>query len=304
LELESKAGELLDNPHNDDAFRLATFANGDYACIGTVQIPDHTIVDLARNESPIIEAAVFKKRSGAAGGYQFPAEEGAYCASMSKCTATHNLMTMKDNSHSPRLEVTYVNVDKQNKVAKFSVYRDILMSRNKKEKKHELVEDDVNLQIKMILEMKSRLSFLLVLVHKNLEPSSEIFKTFAEAVMRVKNNNGNWPRWRTKFECVLLEYACGTGEMKNYQQLYSHTDGNHSHVVESMMAFGRVPTNETGDPTDIVDAMKPALLIQPYEKIVWKLRCGRDVLHCKFKKTYHVPDKTRDHSNYSYVHGP
>jgi hypothetical protein len=59
--------QVLDNPHNDDAFRLATFANGDYACIGTIQISDHTIFDLAKKESPIIAAAVFKKRSGAAG---------------------------------------------------------------------------------------------------------------------------------------------------------------------------------------------------------------------------------------------
>jgi hypothetical protein len=51
----------LDNPHDDDAFRLATFANGDYACIGTIPIPDELIFNPAKKESPIIAAAGFKK---------------------------------------------------------------------------------------------------------------------------------------------------------------------------------------------------------------------------------------------------
>jgi hypothetical protein len=298
---------VLDNPHDDDAFCLATFANGDYACIGTIPIPDEVIFKLAKKESPIIAAVVFlRSEVGLQEATNFLQRRVLIVLACHNAlfTVQHNLMKMKDTSHSPRLLVTYVNVDKQNKVSEFSVYRDVLMSRNEKEKKHTLIENDVNLQIKMIFEMKSRLSFLLVLVHKELELSSEIFSTFAGVVMRVKNNNSSWPSWRTKFECVLLGYACGTGEMKNYQQIFNHKDGNKSNLVESMMVFGRVPTNETGDPTAIVNAMKPALLIQPYEKIVWKLRCGCDVLHCKFKNTYHVPDKTRDHSNYSYVHEP
>jgi hypothetical protein len=53
--------QVLDNPHDDDAFRLATFANGDYACIGTIPIPDELIFNLAKKESPIIAAAGFKK---------------------------------------------------------------------------------------------------------------------------------------------------------------------------------------------------------------------------------------------------
>ena len=107
------------------------------------------------------------------------------------------------------------------------------------------------------------------------------------------------------FDCVLLEYACGTGEMRNHQPLRAHVDGNKSHPVESMMIFGKVSEDETEkNCTSLVAKMKDGMLIQPYERLVWKLRCGRDVLHCCFSNTYHLADVSHGQSNWSYVHGP
>lgn len=127
--------------------------------------------------------------------------------------------------------------------------------------------------------------------------------------MRVKEGNSNWivdeqNGLLSDFECVLLEYACGTGEMRNHQALFAHTDTNRSHPVESMMVFGKVPEGDKRESTTIVDHMTNGMLIQPYERIVWDLRCGRDVLHCRFSATYHLSDLSRGSSNWSYVHGP
>jgi hypothetical protein len=199
--------------------------------------------------------------------------------------------------------VTYWNVDKNKRVNNVSCYRDAHVVRNTKHRKYNLVMKDVNLQDKRIIEMKSRMSFLLILLENQLEHPHNLFLTFAQAIVRVQNNNRLWPG-RSNVERALLEYACGTGEMKNFQQLYCHKDGNESHLVETMTVFGRVPKNDHWDPATIVDDTKPALLVLPYQKLVCNLQCGCDVLHCKFVNTYHVPDHSRNTSNYSCVHGP
>jgi hypothetical protein len=84
----------------------------------------------------------------------------------------------------------------------------------------------------------------------------------------------------------------------------AHTDTNRSHPVESMMIFGKVPQGDTRESTTIVNTMRNGMLIQPFERIVWELRCGRDVLHSRFSVTYHLSDESRGSSNWSYVHGP
>lgn len=161
---------------------------------------------------------------------------------------------------------------------------------------------------KLIGEMRSRLAFLLVLVEKNMEDPIKLFASFGEAVMRSKNNDDwkNVDAGLSEFERVLLEYACGTGDMRNHQALFAHKDKNKSHPLESMMVFGKVPEegNSNMSCRSVVKNMTNAMLIQPYERIVWDLRCGLDVLHSRFTNTYHVSDPSRGLSNWSYVHGP
>lgn len=68
------------------------------------------------------------------------------------------------------------------------------------------------------------------------------------------------------FDCVLLEYVCGTSKMRNHQPLHAHTDGNKSHPVESMIIFGKVAEDEPEkNCTSLVSKMKDGMLIQPYE---------------------------------------
>jgi hypothetical protein len=230
--------QVLENQDNDDVFRLVTFDNGDYACMGTLQLTDPVIVDNAKKDTQVIPTCGYAKRRGVSGGFHYPAEKGAICSSFSKACATFNKVDIKPTSHSTGLKVTYWNVDKNKRVNNVSCYRDVHMVRNTKHRKYSLVMKDVNLQAKMIKEMKSRLLFLLILLENQLEHPHNLFLTFAQAVVRVQNNNMLWPG-HNNFERALLEYACGTaGEMKNFQQLYCHKDGNESHLVETMTVFG------------------------------------------------------------------
>ena len=95
--------------------------------------------------------------------------------------------------------------------------------------------------------------------------------------------------------------------MRNHQSLRAHTDANKSHPVESLMLFGKMSENSEENKrgcSSLVESMKDGMLLQPYERLVWKLRCGRDVLHCRFSNTYHLADGSRGEHNWSYVHGP
>ena len=91
---------------------------------------------------------------------------------------------------------------------------------------------------------------------------TEQFTASSLAHVRIcvsKNKRGKIMEWLTvdptlsHFDCVLLEWCCSTGEMRNHQALTAHVDGNKSHSIETMSAFGRLNPahahlgkNETG----------------------------------------------------------
>jgi hypothetical protein len=301
-------GQILKNP-GDGSFGLVQFENGDYAGIGTVNLSNEVIAGLSRSETSVIQESKLGKRAGSSGGFMFPVDDPEVrkdTKSMSKCTEEHRLLTTS-NGRGTQLTMHYIHKGKRKKVN--SIYPDLAVDRKNSERKREMAVKDENMKKKLIGEMKSRLAFLMILVEKNLGTPRDLFKSFAAAVMRVKEGNSNWivdeqNGLLSDFECVLLEYACGTGEMRNHQALFAHTDTNRSHPVESMMVFGKVPEGDKRESTTIVDHMTNGMLIQPYERIVWELRCGRDVLHCRFSVTYHLSDLSRGSSNWSYVHGP
>jgi hypothetical protein len=301
-------GQILKNP-GDGSFGLVQFGNGDYAGIGTVNLCNEVIAGLSRSETELIIESKMAKRAGSAGGFMYPVDDSGVrkdTISMSQCTRKHRLLTTS-NAKGTALTLHYINNRKRRKVN--SVYPDLAMDRNDSGGKRKKAVQDENTKRKLIEEMKSRLAFLIILVGKNLGTPNDLFKSFAAAVVRVIEGNSYWilevqNGILSDFECVLLEYACGTGEMRNHQALCAHTDTNRSHPVESMMIFGKVPQGDTRESTTIVNTMRNGMLIQPFERIVWELRCGRDVLHSRFSVTYHLSDESRGSSNWSYVHGP
>jgi hypothetical protein len=147
----------------------------------------------------------------------------------------------------------------------------------------------------------------MILVHKNMGTANELLGSFTTAVRRVQKDPMAWMSadgCLTDFECVLLEYACVTEEMPNHKALHAHTDRNRSHPVERMMFFGKVSEDNKQQSTTIVQEMTHGRLIQPYERLVWELKCKYDVLHSRFSVTYHLSDHTRGVQNWSYVHVP
>jgi len=105
-------------------------------------------------------------------------------------------------------------------------------------------------------------------------------------------------------EGVLLAWACTTGEMRNHQACAAHVDGNKSHVVESMVYFGRVNGEKDGAAVSVVEQMEDGYVFFPNNKIFTKMKCGKQFMHCSLKKTIHVADESRNKSNMSFVHGP
>ena len=126
--------------------------------------------------------------------------------------------------------------------------------------------------------MKSRLEFLLLLVQYNIDEVTTLFTSFAHAV--TKCNPGEWKSIDSglnDMECVLLEYACNTGEMRNHQPLFAHTDGNPSHPLESLMIFGKIkyiPKEMWPFSNHYSNCCKHEawLLIQPFERIVFEIK--------------------------------
>lgn len=105
-------------------------------------------------------------------------------------------------------------------------------------------------------------------------------------------------------DVVLLEYCCGTGEMRNHEALHAHVDANRSHYIESMTMFGRVKETDNRTSSIIVKDMLPGYLSMVCQGFAFKLRCGRDVIHAQLSDTMHCADTTRDKDNFSWVHGP
>jgi hypothetical protein len=301
-------GQIIKNP-GDGSFGLVQFGNGDYAAIGSVKISNEVIESLSRSETYSILKSKLCKRSGSAGGFFHPCEDEEVkkdTISLSKCTRNHRLFTTSSGTGTA-VTLHYLNKEQLKRVN--SIYPDIAMDRSTASSKRKKAYIDGSLRMKLIGEMKSRLEFLMILVVKNMGSAKELFRSFAAAVKRVQQDKTD-SEWKsadaclTDFDCVLLEYACGTGEMRNHQALHAHTDSNKSHPVESMMLFGKVTGQDNRQSTTIVNDMTNGRLIQPYERLVWELKCGYDVLHSRFSVTYHLSDHSRGISNWSYVHGP
>jgi hypothetical protein len=50
--------------------------------------------------------------------------------------------------------------------------------------------------------------------------------------------------------------------------------------------------------------MTQGRLMFPIDGLGLIIECGKDVIHCCLKQTLHIPDNSRNHSNWSKVHSP
>lgn len=229
----------------------------------------------------------------------------------------HRLFWRSLHSFATGLHFRYLNEEKDSLVEFNGYYRDPYMARLNKSRKRKELWVDAPKRRKTILEMQSRLKALAIAKHlgldrqcgmgKKLEWKDRAWDTFEFAVERLPFV---WQVWKEIdesldiFEIVLLEWASATGEMRNHQAVACHVDANTSHFMESMTLFGKAPPGSCVPCTTAVENLHPGFLSFPLLGFAVEFRCGRDVLHLQLSRTMHVPDRSRDRFNWSWVHGP
>ena len=311
--------QIAENPGDGSIGLLVFHGTEDFAMVDTSHLSNETIYQLSENEMKIIAEKEKGRRVGNAGGRFIPSHNRDHDVAALTAATKHSrvLVPPADGSRSAKQDVHYVNFcgekgkgDEPVVKVFHSIYNDIYMRRGNGAKKLAAALQCPLLREKYIAEMKSRLRAFFVMDHYELENRNcPHWTTFMEAVQRVSiGADKKWKRadpWLSQFDIVLLEWCCGTGEMRNHQALCAHDDANKSHSVETMMVFGRTnPTHKHYGKTKQVSLFRDAYLCMLWQMIVLRTRCGKDIWHLSLGQTYHLPDRSRDRYNFSWVHGP
>ena len=134
--------------------------------------------------------------------------------------------------------------------------------------------------------MKSRLKCFCIMDHCGLKNSRVNHWESFNKVLKKMNQKKALLEWRkcdstlSSFDCLLLEWCCSTGEMRNHEALSVHKDANKSHSVETMMAFGRLdPRNAQFGKSFQVRFFWDAILCALWQMVAMRMKCGRDVWH-------------------------
>ena len=165
----------------------------------------------------------------------------------------HRLFWRTMESWATGLHFRYLNEDKDTLVEFNGYYRDPYMARLTKSRKRKELWADAPKRRKTILEMKSRLKALAIARHlgldkeccvseKKMDWKDRAWDTFEFAVLRLPFVWQMWQEFDNSLnilDIVLLEWASGTGEMRNHQAVACHVDANTSHFMESMTLFGK-----------------------------------------------------------------
>jgi hypothetical protein len=311
------------NRSQDADFCLLELPSDNFVILGSLALSPEVICKMSHLETLEIERYERGKRSGSAGGFPTIVQGGDYRfdpQSLSPITRNQRHLLWVPGSNTCAVKTVYAKKDSGTIKVFNSVYNDPIMRRvDKAEKRETLLSCEISRAV-TILEMKSRLKAL-TLVHRlglhakpSTKPSAKKQKTDTVAAnfkAAVTKAVASWSEWKScdaslgLFDMCLLEYAAGTGEMRNHQALSAHKDGNKSHFLETMTLFGRcrIPPNFSSY-CKMAFEMKDGQLALLYDGVVLRFRCGVDVLHMNLDQTFHVPDPSRNSDNWSRVHGP
>jgi len=265
--------------------------------IANSPISDKDLVDHSKVIMQEISANVTSKRSGSADLFMFSHSKSQ---SLSKVTqhptavtvpsvGVTSISTIYNNAHSTRASES----PSSSRVLKHSVYRDVPnMTHVNKYKKTKDLKGSGTYRTNVIAEMMSRMESLIIAKEMNLLEMDDPFATLKRIKMKMERN-------------AIIAYACTTGEMRNYSALAAHVDGNKSHEVETLAYNGRVfPAEVRENHSLIVDDFCLAYLFCCYAGVIISVNVGRQIIHCNLKSILHVPDSSRNVTNYSRVYGP
>lgn len=311
--------QLLDNP-SDGTIGVVSWTPSDgdgtaeFAIIGPFQLRNDSIVAIGKRESSLFTEMPKATRPGTAGGvFVCSVDRDFDCGHLSVVTKDKREFFYKANSKSTNVTWCSYENSKTGKVVQSMgwTYNDVSMVRQNKTQKRRDVLANEDVQAKEVAEMTSRVAAAVVTVALGLvggKAKREALKCLKEAISTVCRANpwSNTTYGDSLWKCVMLEYSCKSGEMRNHEALKCHVDGNKSHWMESMTLFPKVAANDDRPSSEIMRYVErvPGVLSFPFLGFGMRMRCGRDVLHLKLKDTPHVADGTRGVYNWSWVHGP
>jgi hypothetical protein len=287
----------------------------DYIIFAPPFLSDSNLVLLGKSETINIAKGEKGTRHGAAGGFTQAGKEPSVNDPKSLSEATRGkygraIIAPKYQSKSTRVKVLYPNTDGK-PTTWGSIYADVYMGRYNKNKKRTAAAADPVFRRVLIGEMKSRLRAFAIIVELELDTFDSVFGSFIKAIGRLQKGKckEKWHRIDVSlsvFDMLLLEYACGTGEMRNHQALATHPDENKSHHQETMNLIGRVEESDTRTHDEIAKKMREeraGSLVLPHKGMCAHLEPGCPV-HLQLASTMHAPDRSRDSLNWTRVHGP
>ena len=304
--------QIAENPQ-DGSIGLVLFGDGDFAMVDTSGISNETIYELsAQEQSSILDMESASRQGNAGGTFYFSENFDHDVRSLTTATKHSRVFIAKEEANSARLTVVYMNCAEgaPHAVKYGSVYNDVLMKRNDSIHKRANAMQSPYLREKYIAEMKSRLRCFCIMDYCGLKNVHvKHWDSFLSVLKTTKRES--YARWRmcdstlSLFECILLEWCCSTGEMRNHEALSVHKDANKSHCVETMMAFGRLdPTKSHFGKSLQVRFFRDAVLCALWQMLALRIKCGRDIWHVSLSNTFHLPDRSRDKHNVTWVHGP
>ena len=299
--------QVLGNPGDSMGlvfFESCTSDGWDFAVVDTLDMNRDDVVNLCKKEHGQMRDVPRGTRPGPAGGVYVPTQDREF-DSLHCSSATKGEREFFVNGKGKNCWVSYFNEKTGRITVSKWVYACPIMTRQSKlEKKLEMLNCG-SLREKNIKEMKSRLYAMILCTRVGLL-DRDAWYTFRAAMRRVRRSESTWREagCRSTWEALLLEWASGTGEMKNYEALGAHVDKNKAHPLESYTVFGRVGNSSKRTTEETIRNMRPGLLALPHQGIYLKTQCGVDVWHLQLRHTVHIADDSRDQDNWSWVHGP
>jgi hypothetical protein len=276
----------------------------DFVTIFPADIMAKDILKIGLDETRRANDSIKNQRSGSAGGYTYPSTDSK---SLTKVTQNEETLFIPA-VEAVGLAIAYYNDDEDKDVFFNGVYNQMYMNRFDDKMKKEYIKNCSATRRMYVQQMITRLQSIVIGCHFGILDKATVLSGF-NTILKDWNTNKLVLFFRREFfarplEGVLLAWACTTGEMRNHQACAAHVDGNKSHVVESMVYFGRVNGEKDGAAVSVVEQMEDGYVFFPNNKIFTKMKCGKQFMHCSLKKTIHVADESRNKSNMSFVHGP
>ena len=285
---------------------LLRLPHGDWQMLDSVDYDKERVELFCKNETAFISKGFKFGRSGAAGGVVTPTTDSH---SLSKGVSQPLFVPSVDSS---KLSVSYINEKTGDPKFFNGVYNDIYMRRICKEEKRYILAMSKAVQHVTVKEMKSRLKCIILSCILNLSEHDVLHSFLHCYYLQSQKVKEDYQMYRERgldtLESQLCIWASQTGEMRNHEALGAHEDANNCSDIETLSIFRRMTSyNADKKNKNVKSKVTPSdsgVLFLPILGIGIKIEANKGIVHGCLKNTLHVPDPSRNHTNFSRVQGP